>query len=105
MENKESIYVYVIIWLLHLINLALTSNNDDNLHSTSPKENDTGLVFWHPIFIYQGIISINSVFQVSDSVIELLASCHVEVLLDACENLLASDKHVINFFLIIRLKS
>ena len=37
-------------------------------------------------------------FQVSDFVIQLLASCNVEVLLDICENLLASCKHAINFF-------
>ena len=88
----------MIIWLLCLINLALTSNNDDNLHSTSPKENDTSLAFG----IRSSYIKASSVltvfFQVSDSVIEFLASCHVKVLLDACKNLLASDKHVINFF-------
>ena len=88
----------MIIWLLCFINLALTSNNDDNLHSTSPKENDTSLAFG----IRSSYIKASSVltvfFQVSDSVIELLACCHVKVLLDVCENLLASDKHVINFF-------
>ena len=37
-------------------------------------------------------------FQVSDSVIELLASSNVELLLDVCKNLKASDKHIISIF-------
>ena len=37
-------------------------------------------------------------FQVSDSVIELLACCHIEVLLDVFESLMASDIHTINLF-------
>ena len=37
-------------------------------------------------------------FQVSDSVMKLLASYNVEVLLDACDNLMASDKHDIKVF-------
>ena len=37
-------------------------------------------------------------FQISDSVVQLLSSCQVEVLLDVCENLTASDKHAIRLF-------
>ena len=37
-------------------------------------------------------------FQVSGSVVELLASFHVELLLDVCESLMASDKDAIKFF-------
>ena len=37
-------------------------------------------------------------FQVCDSVVELLASCHVEVLVDVCDNLMASDKHFVKYF-------
>ena len=36
-------------------------------------------------------------FQVCDSVVKLLASCHVEALHDVCENLMASDKHFIKY--------
>ena len=37
-------------------------------------------------------------FQVCDSVIELLGSCHVEVLVDVCEKLMASNKRFIKYF-------
>ena len=37
-------------------------------------------------------------FQVCDSVVELLASCHVEVLFDVCDHLMASDKHFVTYF-------
>ena len=37
-------------------------------------------------------------FQVCDSVIELLASYHVETLVDVCENLMANNKGFIEFF-------
>ena len=37
-------------------------------------------------------------FQVCDSIMKLLASCHVEVLVDVCKNLMASNKHAINYF-------
>ena len=37
-------------------------------------------------------------FQVCDSVVELLASCHVEVLHDVCDNLMASNKHFVKYF-------
>ena len=37
-------------------------------------------------------------FQVCDSVVELLASCHVEVLVDVCDNLMASDEHFVKYF-------
>ena len=37
-------------------------------------------------------------FQVSDSVIQLLSSCYVEVLLDVCKNMMASDKNAVKLF-------
>ena len=37
-------------------------------------------------------------FQVSDSVVELLTSRHVKVLVDVCENLMASDTYAVKFF-------
>ena len=43
-------------------------------------------------------------FKVSDSVIDLLTHCHVEVLLDICGNLMASDKHAVKLFTDSQLK-
>ena len=37
-------------------------------------------------------------FQVSDSVVQLLSSYHVDALLDVCEDIMASGKHAVNFF-------
>ena len=37
-------------------------------------------------------------FKVSDSVIQLLSSCYVEVLLDVCKNMMASDKNAVKLF-------
>ena len=37
-------------------------------------------------------------FQVSDAIVQLLSSCHVEVLLDTCKILMASDKHAVKLF-------
>ena len=37
-------------------------------------------------------------FQASASVVDLLQSCHLEVLLDVCKNLMASNKHSISYF-------
>ena len=44
-------------------------------------------------------------FQVSDSVVQLLSSCHVKVLLDVCENLMASDRHAVKLFSDNQIKS
>ena len=43
-------------------------------------------------------------FQVSESVVESLGSCHVKVLVDICEKLMASSKHAINYFSGVQLK-
>ena len=43
-------------------------------------------------------------FQVSDSIVKLLRSCHIEVLIDICEKLMASKLHAINFFSDIQLR-
>ena len=37
-------------------------------------------------------------FQISDYVIELLTCCHVKVMLDVCDNVMASDNHAVKFF-------
>ena len=50
-------------------------------------------------FSYINPSSVHILFlQVSDSVIELLRSCHVEALVDICERLMASNKHAISYF-------
>ena len=80
------------------IYIALTCHDNDDLQSTIQEENDTNLVTGVQ-FSYIEVSSVLTVyFEVSDSVTELLASCHVEVLLDLCDNLMASDKHTIKFF-------
>ena len=65
------------------------------LHSKVQKEKTETNVH----FLYIDPSSVLTVFfQVSDSVAELLASCHVEALVDACDNLMASDKHFVKYF-------
>ena len=44
-------------------------------------------------------------FQVCNSVVQLLSSCHVKVLLDVCENLMASDRHAVKLFSDNQMKS
>ena len=82
--------------------LALTSNddndNDDNLYSAILGENDTNLVAGVQFSYIEASSVLTVYFQVSDTVTELLASCQVEVLLDVCNNLMASDKHNIKYF-------
>ena len=43
-------------------------------------------------------------YKVSDSVINSLAYCHIEVLLDICGNLMASDRHAVKLFTDSQLK-
>ena len=44
-------------------------------------------------------------FQVCNSVVQLLSSCHVKVLLDVCGNLMASDRHAVKLFSDNQMKS
>ena len=79
--------------------LALTTKDD--LHSQSEEEENVHVakVIFDINFSYIDPSSLLTVFfQVCDSVIELLASCHVEVLVDVCENLMASNKCPNKFF-------
>ena len=84
--------------------LALTSDDNDELYSEEKKDHIT-----EPIvdvqFSYIEASSVLTVFfQIFDCVIELLASFHVEVLVNVCENLMASNRHAINFFSTKQLK-
>ena len=76
--------------------LALTSYED--LHSKSQKEYTSKAII-NVQFSYVDASSVLTVFfQVSDSVVELLRSCHIGVLVDVCDTLMASNKHAIKLF-------
>ena len=75
--------------------LALAAKDD--LHSQTQEE--SARVAQKVIFDIKLSYTLLTVFfQVCDSVVELLASCHVELLVDVCESLMASNKYPINFF-------
>ena len=81
--------------------------SDDDLHSEiqGNKKVQNTKIFFNDKFSYIDPSSLlMSFFQVSDSVAELLRSCHAGVLVDICENLMASNKHTIKFFSEIQLK-
>ena len=78
--------------------IALTSYDDDGVHA-KVKEDRVIIENFNAEFSYIDPSSVLTVFfQVSDSVVELLTSRHVKVLVDVCENLMASDKYVIKLF-------
>ena len=61
-------------------------------------ENSTKLAFALKFSYIEPSSVLTVYFQVSDSVVQLLSSCPVEVLLDVCENLMASDKSDVKLF-------
>ena len=73
----------------------------DDIHSETQKAqevHDTKMIF-SDIFSYIDPSSVLMLFfEVYDSVVELLRSCHVELLVDVCKKLMASNKHAINIF-------
>ena len=70
------------------------------LHSKVQKEKkDHVIIETNVHFLYIDPSSVLTLFfQVCDSVVKLLASCHVEVLVDVCDNLMASDKGFVQYF-------
>ena len=61
-------------------------------------ENSTKLTFALKFSYFEPLSVLTVYFQVSDFVVQLLSSYHVEVLLDVCENLMASDKSDVKLF-------
>ena len=80
-----------LIWII-----ALASYDDDYLHKKEKKDHVIIEIFNASYIDPSSVLTV--FFQVCDSVVELLASCHVEVLVDVCENLMASDKHFVKYF-------
>ena len=83
-----------VIWLLLL---ALTSDHDI-VRFKFQEENITEVIFGARCSCIEASSVLTLFFQVSDSVVRLLGSYHVEVLLNVCRNLMASDKNAIQFF-------
>ena len=89
--------MYIAIVFIYGL-LALTSDGDDStLHE---EKNDH--IIKEGVSIQFLNIQASSVltvfFNVSDSIFKLLASYHVEALVDVCKTLMASNKHIIKLF-------
>ena len=84
--------------------LAVRSDDDDD-HSKFQEENSAKLIFGITFSYIEAISVLTVFFQVSDSVMELVTSSHIEELFDVCENLMASEKHAVNFFSDNQMKS
>ena len=83
-----------VIWLLLL---ALTSDHDI-VHFKFQEGNITEVIFGARCSCIKASSVLTLFFQVSDSVVRLLGSCHVDALINVCRNLMASDKNAIQFF-------
>ena len=83
-----------LIWFIDYV--ALKSDVDD-FPSKIQAEDFIKVVF--DTFSYIEASSVLTVFfQVTDSIVRLLALCHVEGLIDVCTNLMASNKYDIKLF-------
>ena len=79
--------------------LALKSVEDDVSKIQEERKDYVGRAIFHVPFSYIQASSVVMIFfQVCDSVIELLASFHIEILHNVCKNLMASHQHAIKFF-------
>ena len=78
--------------------LVLRSGDDNDDHPKLQEESNAKFMFGVTASYIEAVSVLTVFFQVSDSVMKLMTSSHVEELIDVCKNLMASDKHAVNFF-------
>ena len=85
------------MYILYTDLLALTSAGDD-FDNIIQKENNITFIFGFNFSYIEPSSVLTRYFQVSDSVVQLLSTWPVEMLLDVCENLMASGKSDVKLF-------
>ena len=92
-------YSYITIYYYLLALTSYADDDSDHIHSKIEMESNNKLTFTFKFTYIEASSMLTVYFQVSDSVVQILSSsCHVEVLLDVCKNMMASDKNPVKLF-------